>query len=76
MVGRFLMSRQSNYHSCIQADNLSDVGEVLQEADDDLEMFRSQWKRELDSHKTEAAAGSVNVEVQQAEEDIEQRVGG
>ena len=59
----------------IQADNLSDVGDgVLQEADDDLEMFRTQWKRELDSHKTEAAAGSVNVEVQHAEEDIEQRV--
>ena len=52
--------------------------DVLQEADDDLEMFRTQWKRELDSHKTEATAdaGSVNVEVQQqhAEEDIEQRV--
>ena len=76
MVRRFLMSCKSSCSSHVQADNLSDVGDVLQEADDDLEMFRSQWKRELDSHKTEAAAGSVNVEVQQAEEDIEQRVGG
>ena len=56
---------------------MPDVGDdVLQEADDDLEMFRTQWKRELDSNRMEAAAGSVNVEVQQqhAEEDIEQRV--
>jgi len=55
------------------ADNMPGVGDdVLQEADDDLEMFRTQWKRELDSHKTEAAAG-VNVEVQHSDEDIEQR---
>ena len=56
----------------VQADNR--VTDDLQEADDDLEMFRTQWKRELDSNKTEAAAGSVKVEVQHGEEDIEQKV--
>ena len=61
----------------VQADNLvTDVEDVLQEeADDDLEMFRSQWKRELqlDSNKTEAASGSVREELQRGEEDIEQK---
>ena len=56
----------------VQADNR--VTDDLQEADDDLEMFRTQWKRELDSNKTEAAAGSVKVEVKHGEEDIEQKV--
>jgi len=55
------------------ADNMPDVGDVLQDADDDLEMFRNQWKRELDSQKTDAADGDGNVEVQHAEKDIEQR---
>ena len=54
---------------------MPEVGDVPQDADDDLEMFRNQWKRELDSHKTEAAAGDGSVEVQHVEEDIEQRVG-
>ena len=39
-----------------------------------MEMFRTQWKRELDSNKTEAAAGNVKVEVKHGEEDIEQKV--
>ena len=56
----------------VQADNR--VTDELQDADDDLEMFRTQWKRELDSNKTEAAAGNFKAEVQHGEEDIEQKV--
>jgi len=55
------------------ASNLSDDGEVLEEeTETDLEVFRNQWRRELDS-KTGTAPGRTNTELQTDEDDIHRR---
>ena len=52
---------------------MPDEEDDLQEEEDDLEMFRNQWRRELDT-KTDTAGEKSQAEDHHEEDDIHKRV--